>query len=396
MHLVFATSIVPDGVPRSGYEIANAAILDALRRAGCRISVMGFAWKGRKEQGTGGREIGGDTVVLGELDPRTEAAGGLVKLGWLAKAMIRGMTFSSAKMLLASPAQVRAALDALGPVDGVIFNSVQFAGAFRQIFADKPTVYVAHNVEHLSAEQSAAAARGIVARFMFRREARLLKALEEKLCAQARFIYTLSEEDRQVLGVADDDRSAVLPLVAHAPSAHTAGPRESVYDAALIGTWSWAPNRIGLDWFLEQVVPHLPQDFRIAVAGDAPERLAQTHPRVAFVGRVPDAVAFVRSGKVVPLISRAGTGVQLKTIETFELGLPSVATPSALRGISHKPDNCTIADEPRDFAAALVRAARTPVDLDGREFHEAQRNALDSAVRRGLHEAGFARRNEAA
>ncbi|WP_292899167.1 MULTISPECIES: glycosyltransferase family 4 protein [unclassified Nitratireductor] len=391
MHLVFATSIVPDGTPKSGYEIANAAILDALARAGCRMSVMGFAWKGRAGQTTTE-----ETSVLGELDPRTEAASGMTKLGWLIKAMMKGMTFSSAKMLLVSPGEVRAALDKLGPVDGVIFNSVQFAGAFRQVFGDLPSIYVAHNVEHLSAQQSAAAARGFVGGFMFRREARLLKTLEAELCAQARFVYTLSEEDRQLLGVADENRSAVLPLVAHEPAAFSAGPRQTSYDAALIGTWSWAPNRIGLDWFLEEVVPHLPESFRIAVAGDAPAELAQRHQRVTFVGRVPDAVEFVRSGKVVPLISRAGTGVQLKTIETFELGLPSVATQSALRGISHKPQNCIVADDPRTFAEALVRAVGDPVDLDGGRFHDAQRKALDTAILRGLDEAGFNRRDAAA
>ena len=47
MHLVFATSIVPDGAPATGYEIANAAIIDALRRAGIRVTVLGFTWPGK-------------------------------------------------------------------------------------------------------------------------------------------------------------------------------------------------------------------------------------------------------------------------------------------------------------------------------------------------------------
>ena len=41
MHLVFATSIVPDGAAGSGYEIANAAVIDALRRAGARVAPDG-------------------------------------------------------------------------------------------------------------------------------------------------------------------------------------------------------------------------------------------------------------------------------------------------------------------------------------------------------------------
>ena len=40
MHLLFATSIVPDGALASGYEIANGAIIEALRRAGVRVTVI--------------------------------------------------------------------------------------------------------------------------------------------------------------------------------------------------------------------------------------------------------------------------------------------------------------------------------------------------------------------
>ncbi|TIP99080.1 MAG: glycosyltransferase, partial [Mesorhizobium sp.] len=80
------------------------------------------------------------------------------------------------------------------------------------------------------------------------------------------------------------------------------------------------------------------------------------HPGVEFVGRVPDAQAFVRSAAVIPLISTSGSGVQLKTIETFELGLPSVATSHSLRGIDHRPDNCVVTDDPVAFAGALEAA----------------------------------------
>ncbi|TGV51027.1 glycosyl transferase, partial [Mesorhizobium sp. M00.F.Ca.ET.149.01.1.1] len=47
MHLLFATSIVPDGALASGYEIANAAIIDALRRAGARVTVIGVSRRGK-------------------------------------------------------------------------------------------------------------------------------------------------------------------------------------------------------------------------------------------------------------------------------------------------------------------------------------------------------------
>ncbi|TIT85114.1 MAG: glycosyltransferase family 4 protein, partial [Mesorhizobium sp.] len=110
-----------------------------------------------------------------------------------------------------------------------------------------------------------------------------------------------------------------------------------------------------------------------------------------FVGRVPDAQAFVRAAAVIPLISTAGSGVQLKTIETFELGLPSVATSRSLRGIGHRPDNCVVTDDPIAFAAALEAAAANARDVDGSAFHRRQVKALDAAIKLGLDKLGSVR-----
>jgi hypothetical protein len=378
MHLLFATSIVPDGALASGYEIANAAIIAALRRAGARVTVLGFTWPGKAAADPE------NTLVLGAIDVRTENASSLRKLAWAGKALLTGLTFASVKLRTVSESDVLAAIERAGPVDGYILNSVQFAGAFEKLFGDRPSIFVAHNVEHLSARENAAAAHGIVRRLLFRREARLLETMEERLCRRARFVFTLAEEDRAALGVASADRSAVLPLVIGATAPTAQGPRRIDCDAALIGTWTWQPNRIGLDWFLEKVVPRLRPGFRIRIAGRMPSGVTAGHPGVEFVGRVPDAQAFVRGAAVIPLISTAGSGVQLKTIETFELGLPSVATSRSLRGIGHRPANCVVTDDPAAFAKALEAAAAEIRDVDGSAFHRRQVKALDAAIRLGL------------
>ncbi|BCM17386.1 glycosyltransferase [Mesorhizobium sp. J8] len=390
MHLLFATSVVPDGALASGYEIANAAIIDALRRAGVRVTVIGFIWPGKAPSDPQ------NTIVLDAIEVRTESASALRKLTWLGKAVLSGLTFSSAKLRVVSDAEVRAAIDRAGPFDGYVLNSVQFAGAFEKVLADHPFVFVAHNVEHRSAEENAAAAGSALQRWMFRREARLLKVMEERLCSAARFVFTLAEEDRAALGVASDTRSAVLPLVTRAQAPASKAKRHIDCDASLIGTWTWQPNRIGLDWFLTKVVPHLKPDFRIRIAGNMPSGVSSPHPGVSFVGRVPDAQAFVRGAAVIPLISIAGSGVQLKTIETFELGLPSVATSRSLRGIGYRPDNCVVTDDPIAFAAALQAAAANVRDVDGSAFHRRQLKALDAAIGLGLEKLGAVRQEVAA
>lgn len=385
MHLLFATSIIPDGSSGSGYEIGNAAMLDALRRTGVRVTVLGYNLPGHKPSDPD------QAIVLGEVDVRTEGASPLQKVSWLMRAVAANIPFSSAKVSTVPIETVKAAIRRHGPFDGCIVNSVQFAGAYEGLFDNLPSIFIAHNVEHVSAAQNARTARSSFQRFLFRREATLLKKLEQRLCEKARFIFTVAEEDRAPLGVNSPDRSIALSLSTRQTPPPSPRKRKIECDAALIGTWTWQPNRIGLEWFLDKVTPHLAPDFRIRIAGFVPEDVKATHPGVSFVGRMPDAQAFVESAAVIPLISRAGTGVQLKSIETFELGLPSVATSSSLRGIDRLPENCFHTDDPKLFAEALQRMTsdRTP-DVDGRAFFAMQRIALDRRIRFGLSRAGLA------
>ncbi|MGE0502791.1 MAG: glycosyltransferase [Rhizobiaceae bacterium] len=382
MHLLFATSLVPDVSPATGYDIANAAIVAAMRRVGVRVTVMGYAWPGREVADPD------DTIVLGELDVRNETASLGVKARWTLGALTSGMTVSSYKMLALPRASVSHVLDHLGAVDAYVLNAVQFAGAFGDLFASKPFAFVAHNVEHRSAEENAAAARSPLQRWLFAREARLLKTLELELCRRARHVFTLAEGDRAPLGVSRDDRSSVLPLVTRTAPYRARRTRKVEADAVLLGTWTWQPNRIGLEWFLEAVTPHLPADFRVRIGGAIPAGMVPSRAGVEFVGRVADATEFVRSGAAVALVSQAGTGVQLKTIEAFELGLPCVATPKSLRGVDMLPSNCSVAEEPRAFARALVQTAKMGREIDGAGFFEAQRASLDRRVRFGLSRLG--------
>ncbi len=380
MHLVFVTAIVPDGSPSTGYEIANAAIINALRRSGARVTVLGYCWPGKSPVDPK------STVVLGEVDVVTENASATRKMQWLGKAVAGGHTFSSAKLRLLDEADLSRTLDALEPFDGFVLNAVQMAGAYPDVFTAKPYFYVAHNVENVSALQNAEAASSSFQKLLFAREARLLRELEERFCRGAHHVFTLSGEDSAILSKGlPADRFSVLPLITREELPVEFLPVERNCDAALIGTWTWAPNRIGLDWFLNEVTPHLPDSFITHIAGSIPAGLTVRHPGVKLVGRVADATDFVRSAGVIPLASRAGTGVQLKTLETFELGLPCVATTSALRGIAHVPASCTVTDDPVEFAAALVAKARSgQTHTDGRAFHAAQRAELDRALQQGL------------
>lgn len=383
MKLLFVTSLVPHGHPSTGYEIANEAIIDGLTRIGADVTVLGFTWPGKQALNPD------KTIVLGEVDVRTEGADPWQKMRWVAAAVAGGYTISSVKMRIIDEQAIREAMTARGPFDAYILNGVSLPGAFPQVFNDLPVLWIAHNVEYKSSLENALSADSALKRTLFKRDARILEVLEKNLARKAKFVYTLAEEDRAPLGVASAARSAVLPLTTTNNPSNGKQKRAIKYDAGLIGTWTWQPNRVGLEWFIEDVAPLLPANFKVAVAGSMPAGLPKAPANIEFLGRVPNAKEFVNSCAVIPLIARGGTGVQLKTIETFEMGLPSVATSLSLRGIATTPDNCFVCDVPSEFAlklteiAAKVRSGALK-DASGIAFSNAQRTGMDEALRFGL------------
>jgi len=353
-----------------------------LRAAGHRVSVFGFLRKGDAPAEDPDRQ------ALAEITIENAAASPTMLAGWLLAALKSGLPLAAAKLL--KPARLLPeALRAHGPFDAIILNSVMVPGACPEIMDLAPCLLVEHNVEHLSAGENAAHARNPLMRWLFSREARTLKTLEHAVAARARFVWFLAEEDRQRLGLDVSERSAILPLVPTTTLAPPARAAEQGYDVGLIGTWTWGPNRIGLEWFLNEVAPPLPGHVSVGVAGRIPEGLAPPRRSVTFLGRVPDAGAFLASCRTLALASRAGTGVQLKTLEAFQLGKPAVATPLSLRGFAEHPANMRIADSAPEFAASLValvadaRAGRVG-DLDGAAFLERQKAVMQAAIARGL------------
>jgi glycosyltransferase involved in cell wall biosynthesis len=385
LRLAFLTALIPVARPDTGFEIANAAILDALRAAGHEVTAFGFLRPGETPAAPG------QAVVIDQVEIENAAVPATRKLAWIGHALSKGLPVACAKLRLAGEGRLVEAVEAQGPFDALILNSVMLPGAFPELLSLGPCVLVEHNIEHVSARQSAAHAGNPLMRLLYEREARLLEKIERRLWDEARFVWTLAEEDRLALGPDRQGKSAVLPLVSTSEAKGPAdtAPVEPAHGIGLIGTWTWAPNFIGLDWFLREVCPLLPGDVTVAVAGRLPAGMPEPPPNVQLVGRVPAADAFLRSCRIVALSSRAGTGVQLKTIEAMQLGLPAVATALSCRGFTALPANFSLAETPQDFAAELVArlaAIRVgdPQRLDGAAFIAEQCRALATALERGL------------
>jgi hypothetical protein len=377
--LAFLTSLAPTATPDTGFEIANRAVIDGLRAQGHVVRVFAFA---RPDDVLAADP---DLVLLGRMEIENQRVGAARKLGWVASALRRGLPVACAKLRVSGSGVIER-IRADGPFDAIVASGATMIGAYSRVAELAPVLFVQHNVEHRSALQNAAFADSLALKLMFRREAARLERLERTLCASARFVWFLAEEDRAVFAAETGPRAAVMPLLHAGAVAPPAG--EPSHDVGLIGTWTWEPNLIGLRWFLREVAPFLPRGFRVAVAGRTPSGL-EAPSNVALLGRVPDAGRFLAGCRTVALASRAGTGVQLKTIETLQAGLPAVATSLSMRGVATRPSNVVVEDDPRRFAAAamaLVEDVREGRQgrIDGAVFAKAQAAAQEAALAAGL------------
>lgn len=380
MRLAFFTSIIPDGMPKSGYEIANEAIVAGLRQLGHDVVVIGFRLPRQAHVSDS------NVIVLDERDLENATASLSKKLDWLRWALIKKLPFAAAKLASFGGADLDRVVAQYGPFDGHILNSYQMPAAFPQL-AETRYCYVAHNVEYRSALQNVESSKSRFERYMYRRDARLLKALERDLCENSSHVWTFSQDDLAEHGVGGND-GCVLPLVVPQQTVVDA-TAEKLYDIGLIGTWSWQPNLVGLNWFVQEVLPLLPDTMRVAVAGSVPADQSLQTRKIKYLGRVESASDFLNSVHVVPLISRGGTGVQLKTIEAFQAGHACVASTSSLRGVDAVPENCLRADDPKDFADALrdlVQKGRsgTLSKTNGSRFYKHQLRALHNGLVQGL------------
>ncbi|MEM8751079.1 MAG: glycosyltransferase [Pseudomonadota bacterium] len=380
MHIAFYSSLVTDGHPTSGFEVANEAIVSRLRALGHWVSVIGFSIPRQREIRDPDAHVI-DTVSMENADATVGT-----KAWWLARAILKRQPISSSKLTGTRRETLESLTERLGPFDAAIINSYQMAAAFPHLM-DTPFGFIAHNVEHLSAAGNARSGTNSLSRYLYGRDARLLERLETDICRRADIVWGLSTDDLQTLGL-EPTKGVFLPL-APPNAAEVLGKPNFVYDVGLIGTWTWEPNRVGLQWFLEQVVPQLEPGTKVAVAGTVPSEMMQGRHDVEFLGRVPSASEFLNSIRAVPLVSRGGTGVQLKTIEALQAGLACVATSSSLRGVSDLPDNCFRADETEDFARILKNMiaesrAGSLGRTDGAHFSTNQCLAMDSALRKGL------------
>jgi hypothetical protein len=372
LRIGFATTVLPDERANGG-EICSQEFIDVLRDNGADVRVVGYERVGRGP-------LKSDPTVYSAGPWFIEMAdAGWRRILWLSRAFITHAPFTQTKFK--SAAYVRALRNALGDGADLLIIDHAHMGWVEEL-PDLPTrkLFIAHNLEHSlyrDIAQNASAAK----RAIYGREARLLEAKEAALGVECNTVIALSNADRDGfanLGV-PTDKITVIDLPGQAFDLTQPAPTKA-YDIGLIGSWQWDVNRQGILWFLSDVLPHLPNDLTVAIAGSGSETLPTTDPRVMKLGRMPDAGQFMRSCRALAVPTVVGSGIQLKTIEGISVGVPMVVTPLALRGINDAPLHVRDAQSASDFAKALTEAMTSDPTVTDPQWASRRRERFREAL----------------
>lgn len=228
-----------------------------------------------------------------------------------------------------------------------------------------PMVLDAHDVMTKPFQRRAEQASGLK-RPVTRAIAYAAKCVELSIMRRFNRIITLSDFDREYLRnlwpVAPAD---AVPIPAGMDLTENQYERQK--DTILfLASFKYRPlNVVAALWFYREVFPLVRSEvptarFIIAGSGPPPELLAlAADPGVTVTGFVNDLDRCHKEVAVFVAPILTGGGIIVKLLDALAAGTPTVTTPYGNEGVAATPGrDLLVADEPRAFAAAVVKLLR--------------------------------------
>ncbi|MCC9076798.1 glycosyltransferase family 4 protein [Litorilinea aerophila] len=235
-----------------------------------------------------------------------------------------------------------------------------------------------HNAVFLIPGRMAAGEGNPLKRVLMALEARKLARYEAEVCARFDRVVWVTEDDRRAVqgqaarfglqqAVAAADGS-VIPICvdpeAEPPIPRGPDPRRVTF----LGGLHYPPNAQGVLWFAREVFPQVLAQVPnaiLTVMGKQPPaalaRLGLPPGSLELTGYVDDPRPYLAdtAAFIVPLL--AGGGMRVKILDAWSWGLPVVSTTVGAEGIQLRAgEQLVLADEPGDFARAVVRCLQEP------------------------------------
>ena len=287
------------------------------------------------------------------------------ELGFLARSLATGLPFTVRRHFDPGACARIAAVCRERRIDAVYCDHLSmFEYAIR---TGRPIVHDAHNVEYRIVERYARVLGLDPRRVIYEREWRRLRDYEAAMYRRSALVFAVSEIDaRDIDTLAGGEAPIVaVPIPVDVSGVTPIGELTGDPHVLFLGTLDWPPNGDAVNFFLQDVWPHVRREVpaaRFTVVGrgeTALQRRWAGAPGVAFTGWVPDIEPWIRQSRLMVVPIRSGSGMRVKILDAFARGLPVVATSVGVEGIAAIPGtHLEVADDAGAFAHATVALLR--------------------------------------
>ncbi len=210
--------------------------------------------------------------------------------------------------------------------------------------------------------------------WLYRRETRLVRALERRIGGEADACTFVSTPEAALFRALVPDATATIAAVPNGVDFAYFDPDAAFpppYDPArpnfvFTGTMDYAPNIDAVRWFVADILPRvrarLPDaQFHIVGANPAAAVRALASPCVHVTGRVPDVRPYLAHATAAVAPMRIARGIQNKVMEAMAMARATIVTADALEGIEATPGTeLVLADTAEAIAEAALRLAADP------------------------------------
>jgi GT2 family glycosyltransferase/glycosyltransferase involved in cell wall biosynthesis len=246
-----------------------------------------------------------------------------------------------------------------GELDVVVLSRCQFARKhIANVRRYAPRSRVIFDTVDLHFVREAGEAR-ITGDPQIERKAQETERLEYELIDQSDETWVVSSSEQRLLAKKCPEKSIqVVSNIVDVPGSKT--PFTLRRDWLFIGSFQHKPNVDAVLFFAQEIHPLISDKLRDAkffIIGDnvPPEIVALGNEKIVVTGLQRDVRPFFDSVKLSVAPLRFGAGVKGKINQSMAFGVPVVATSVAVDGTDlRNRDDILVADEPEDFAHALV------------------------------------------